>query len=191
MLSHSNLPLSYWYYIVSTTIHIINRLLTPLLHNKSPWEVLFKSKLDLLHLRTFGCTCFPLLRPYNKHELQPHTTPCIFLGYLAYSKDYICLDLTTLRIYISRHVLFNESEFLTLQTTSLPAGPSSDTSSSSSVAHWLSFLSHFSADNTSQPVVLLEVSPTAHVSSSAPSPSHHPSLLISPPLFLGSLPSSS
>ena len=111
MLSHSNLPLSYWSYVVSTTTHMINRLPTPLLHNKSPWEVLFKSKLDLLHLRTFGYTCFPLLRPYNKHKLHPHITPCIFLSYSSYSKGYICLDPNTFRIYISRHVLFNESNF--------------------------------------------------------------------------------
>ena len=111
MLSHSNLPLSYWSYVVSTTTHMINRLPTPLLHNKSPWEVLFKSKLDLLHLRTFGHTCFSLLRPYNKHKLHPHITPCIFLSYSSYSKGYICLDPNTFRIYISRHVLFNESNF--------------------------------------------------------------------------------
>ena len=163
MLSHSNLPLSYWSYAISTATHIINMFPTLILHNKSPWEVLFNTKPYLLHLRTFGCTCFPFLKPYNKHKLQPHTTPCIFLGYPAYSKGYICLDPSTLQLYISRHVLFNEYEFLALQTTSLPAVPSSDTSSSSSVAHWLSFLSHFSADNTSQFVVLPEVSPTAHV----------------------------
>ena len=122
MLSHSNLPLSYWSYAVSTTTHIINRFHTPILHNKSPWEVLFNTKLDLLHHRTFGCMCFPFIRPYNKHKLQPHTAPCIFLGYPAYSKGYICLDLNTLRIYISRHLLFNENEFLALQTISLPAG---------------------------------------------------------------------
>lgn len=160
MFSHSNLPLSYWSYAVSTATHLINRLPTPILHNKSPWEVLFNTKPDLLHLRTFCCTCFPLLRPYKKHKLQSHTIPCIFLGYPAYCKGYICLDPTTLRIYISRHVLFNESEFLALQITSLPTGPSSDRSSSSSIAHWLSFLSYFSADNTSQPVVLSEVNAT-------------------------------
>ena len=58
MLSHSSLPLSYWSYAVSTATYIINKLPTPLLHTKSTWEVLFHSKLDLLHLRTFGCTCF-------------------------------------------------------------------------------------------------------------------------------------
>lgn len=146
MLSHSSLPLSYCSYAVSTATHIINRLPTPLLHNKSPWEVLFHSKPDLLHLRTFGCTCFPLLRPYNKHKLQPYTKPCIFLGYPTHSKGYICLDPCTLRIYISMHVLFNESEFLSLNSSSSTSNSSSYTSSPStpsSIDHWLYFLSHF------------------------------------------------
>ena len=63
MLSHSSLPLPYWSYAVSTATHIINRLPTPLLNHKSPWEIMFQSKPDLLHLRSFGCTCFPLLYP--------------------------------------------------------------------------------------------------------------------------------
>lgn len=36
MLSNSKLPLSYWSYVVTTTIHIINRIPTPWLHHKSP-----------------------------------------------------------------------------------------------------------------------------------------------------------
>lgn len=43
MLSNSKLPLSYWSYVVTTTIHIINRIPTPWLHHKSPWELLFNS----------------------------------------------------------------------------------------------------------------------------------------------------
>ena len=91
----------------------------------------YKSKLYISHLRTFGCTCFPLLKPYNSHKLQPHTKPCIFLGYLAYSKGYICLDPSTHRIYITRHVLFNELEFLYDENSTLSA-------SSLSSSNWMS-----------------------------------------------------
>uniref|UniRef100_A0A2N9I8B6 CCHC-type domain-containing protein n=1 Tax=Fagus sylvatica TaxID=28930 RepID=A0A2N9I8B6_FAGSY len=77
-----------------------------------PWEKLFHKPPDISHLRTFGCISFPHLRPYNTHKLQPRTTPCIFLGYPAHTKGYICQDPTTKRVYISRHVLFNEGEFL-------------------------------------------------------------------------------
>ena len=63
-----------------------------------------------------------LLRPYNSHKLQPHTKPCLFLGYPTHSKGYICLDLTTHRIYITRHVLFNEFEFLSHENSSFSSG---------------------------------------------------------------------
>ena len=108
VVSHSQLPPSYWSYVVSIAVHIINRLPTPILNNSTPWEVLFKSKPDLTHLRSSGYICFPLLRPYNAHKLLPHTSPCIFLGYLAHLKGYICQGSLTSRVYISRHIHFNE-----------------------------------------------------------------------------------
>ena len=124
MLSHSQLPPSYWSYPISTTDHIINRLLTPNLNNQTPWELLFLTKLDISHLKTFGCVCFPLLKPYNSNKLQPHTTSCIFLGYPPYTKGYICLNPITSRIYISRHVLFNEHDFSpSLSLSSNPIAP--------------------------------------------------------------------
>uniref|UniRef100_A0A2N9FKJ8 Integrase catalytic domain-containing protein n=1 Tax=Fagus sylvatica TaxID=28930 RepID=A0A2N9FKJ8_FAGSY len=112
LLSHASLPITHWTYAVTTALHLINRLPTPRLSHKSPWEKLFHKPPDISHFRTFGCICFPHLRPYNTHKLQPRTTSCIFLGYPAHTKGYICLDPTTKRVYISRHVLFNESEFL-------------------------------------------------------------------------------
>jgi transposase InsO family protein len=118
LLSHASLPITQWTYAVTTAIHLINRLPIPKLSNKSPWEKLFHKPPDLTHLRTFGCLCFPYLRPYNHHKLQPRTTPCIFLGYPAHTKGYICLNPATQRTYISRHVLFNETEFITHLTLS-------------------------------------------------------------------------
>jgi len=45
------------------------------------------------------------------HKLQPRSTPCIFLGYPSNHRRYKCLDMTTNKIIICRHVLFNESTF--------------------------------------------------------------------------------
>jgi hypothetical protein len=43
--------------------------------------------------------------------LSPRSTPCVFIGYSSIYKGYKCLDLNTNRIYISRHVIFDESSF--------------------------------------------------------------------------------
>ena len=69
----------------------------------------------MTYLKTFGCQCFPLLTPYTAHKLYPKRAPCIFLGYPTHSKGYYYLDPTTLRLYVSRHVLFNENTFPSLK----------------------------------------------------------------------------
>ena len=79
---------------------------------------MFQAMPKISHLRSFGCCCFPFIRLYNSQKIQPKTAPCLFLGYLAYSKAYICLDPTTNRVYITRHVVFNESEFSSHTSTS-------------------------------------------------------------------------
>jgi hypothetical protein len=123
LLSQSGLSLSYWSYALSITTHLINKLPTPLLDMYSPWEMLHHTKPDVSYLKTFGYKCFLLLSPYNSHKLQPKTTPCIFLGYPPTTKGYLCQDLSTKRLYISRHVLFNETEFPAYQSPDSSSQP--------------------------------------------------------------------
>jgi hypothetical protein len=141
LLSNAGLSITHWSYAVSTAVHLINRLPTPKLSHQTPWEMLFHKPPDITHLKTFGCLCFPYLRPYNNHKLQPRSTPCIFLGYPIYSKGYICLDPKTHRVYISRHVLFNESEFLAHLSLPSQSTPTPVTSFFDSTP-WLAILAH-------------------------------------------------
>ena len=89
---------------------VINNLPTKVLQNKTPHEVLYRhpSKYDLF--RVFGCTCFPLLRPYNKHKFHFKSRACLFLGYFVNKKCYLCLHPNG-KLYTSRDVIFNEKEF--------------------------------------------------------------------------------
>ena len=61
-------------------------------------------------------TCPPQL-PTN-FPLDP---PCVFLGYLAHHKGYRCLDLSSNRVIISRHVVFDESAFPYAERASTPS----------------------------------------------------------------------
>lgn len=58
----------------------------------------------------FGCAYFPNLRAYNSHKFSYHTTKCVFLGMSSHHKGFLCLS-STGRLYISRHVVFNEADF--------------------------------------------------------------------------------
>jgi len=54
----SHLPLFFWGECVITATHIINRLPTPFLSNKSPFEILFSKPPSFSHLRVFGCSYY-------------------------------------------------------------------------------------------------------------------------------------
>jgi hypothetical protein len=72
---------------------------------------LFGSPPSYEHLRVFGCTCYPNSSSTTPHKLSPRSTWCVFLGYSSDHKGYRCLDLSTNRLIISRHVVFDEASF--------------------------------------------------------------------------------
>ena len=103
--------------LFQTTSYLINRQPTSLLQNRSPFDALFGQKPNYLKLRKFGCLCYPLTRPYNTHKMQQKSSLCVFIGYSQTQSDYKCLNLKTHKIYISRHVLFDEPNTPTLYYT--------------------------------------------------------------------------
>lgn len=107
----SNLPPEYWSFAFKTAVYLINRLPTPILNMKSPYQVLHKKSPTTSHLHSFGCLCFPWLRPYVSNKLQPRSQPCIFLGYAESEYSYLCLDPTNHKTYTSRHVKFFDHIF--------------------------------------------------------------------------------
>uniref|UniRef100_A0A6N2KS64 Integrase catalytic domain-containing protein n=1 Tax=Salix viminalis TaxID=40686 RepID=A0A6N2KS64_SALVM len=111
LLHQASLPLSFWPYAFQTAITIINRLPTPILQLRSPFQSLFGDSPNYLKLRVFGCLCYPWLRPYVKHKLESRSRQCVFLGYSLTQSAYHCLDLHTNRVFVSRHVRFVETEF--------------------------------------------------------------------------------
>jgi hypothetical protein len=55
--------------------------------------------------------CYPNLQATSPHKLAPRSTACVFLGYPSAHKGYRCLHLSTRRIIISRHIIFDEFVF--------------------------------------------------------------------------------
>ncbi|KAG8503188.1 hypothetical protein CXB51_001036 [Gossypium anomalum] len=110
MLVQAFMPVTYWNEAFSHAIYLINRLPSAPLGYVSPYEKLFQTKPNYTLLRTFGCLCFPNLKPYNSHKLQFRSTPCTFLGYSPVHKGYRCRA-NNGRVYISRHVTFHEEIF--------------------------------------------------------------------------------
>ena len=113
LLYHAKLPSNYWTFAFKTTTYLINKLPTLVLNMRSPFQVLHNKDPTLSHLHSFGCLCFPWLKPYVSNKLQPRSTPCILLGYAESQYGYMYLDPTSQKIYTSRHVQFLIIFFLT------------------------------------------------------------------------------
>ncbi|XP_052877191.1 uncharacterized protein LOC128283835 [Gossypium arboreum] len=124
LLAQANLPMNYWGYAFCSAVHLINRLPTPVLDGRSPYQSLFNYEPTYDHLRVFGC-CFPYLRPFVKHKLEFRSQPSTFLGYSAHHKGYFCLTPDG-KVVVSRHVVFDENRFLFPVSSSASDQTSSD-----------------------------------------------------------------
>jgi hypothetical protein len=115
LLAQSHLPPKFWVEACLTAVYLINRMPSHTLQNLTLYTNLFKAEPSYSELRVFGCACYPLLRPYNKHKLEFRSKQFIFLGYSSNHKSYRCMDPNTSRIYLSRNVVFDEKIFLLIQ----------------------------------------------------------------------------
>lgn len=103
-LDHRNGP-------TSDAIQLINRHPTKTLQHHTPFFALYGVHPSYSHLRVFSCKCYPNLSATTSHKLAPRSVMCIFLGYPRNHKGYRCYDPESKRVYISRHVVFDEHCF--------------------------------------------------------------------------------
>jgi hypothetical protein len=191
LLAQSHLDSHYWVEAFLTAVYLINRLPTPVLNHQSPYFKPFHTHPDYSLLKTFGCACYPLLRPYTPHKLTFRSKKCLFIGYSSTQKGYRCLDPKDNRVYISRHVIFDETHFPAKERPALtppavdpppgvaiplPPGISTSSVSPLNTSVDLDFsASPTSSDPVSEPAI------SDSLSSPNLSPSPHPNLsLISP-----------
>lgn len=100
-----------WTDTYASATFTINRLPSVTTNNKSPYQLLYQRSPDYSVLRTVGCLCFPITPNAQRTKLQSVSTRCVFIGNSTMHKGYKCKDLSSGKITISRHVLFDENSF--------------------------------------------------------------------------------
>jgi hypothetical protein len=100
----------YWAEGLHTATYLLDRLPTTAIQ-AACHLALFGSAPSYEHLRVFGCTCYFNTTATTPHNLSPHSTQCVFLGYSTDHKGYHCLDLSTNSLIVSQHVVFDEHSF--------------------------------------------------------------------------------
>jgi hypothetical protein len=125
LLIQASMPPIFWAEALITATHLLNIRPTKPLNLKTPHESLFHKQPSYDHLRVYGCLCFPNLSATAPNKLAPRSVPCVFIGYPTEHKGYRCYHIPTKRVYISRHVTFDEQVF-PFSDPSTPTSPLPD-----------------------------------------------------------------
>ncbi|XP_019259319.1 PREDICTED: uncharacterized protein LOC109237463 [Nicotiana attenuata] len=104
------IPLKFWGECVRTTVYLISRIPPRVLHNKSPFEMLYLHPPSPSHLRVFGCLCYAS-SPNEHDKFAPRAFPTVLLGYSSTQKGYKLYSLYTKSLFVSIHVVFQEHLF--------------------------------------------------------------------------------
>ena len=107
LLFQSKLPKCYWYYVINHVVHVINRIPSIVLKNKSPYE----KPHTYFSLKAFGCLCFASTIDVNRSKLDPRARKCVFTGFKPGVKGFVILDIKTREILVSRNIMFSENIF--------------------------------------------------------------------------------
>ena len=109
LLFQAHLPPSFWVEALHMATYLLNLLPLTTVNNEFPFTRLFLKEPEYSCLCIFGCLCYSHFHSPNK--LAPRTL-CIFMGFPTYDRGFRCLYLKTNKIIISRHVTFDETQFL-------------------------------------------------------------------------------
>ncbi|KAI9194591.1 hypothetical protein LWI28_007414 [Acer negundo] len=120
----ARLPNQFWGECAITAVHIINRLPSPVLSFKTPFELLYSKPPSFSHLRVFGCLAY-VANVHTSHKFDYRSIPSVFVGYHIGQKAYKLFDLSTKKIFTSHDVKFHESVFPYAATQPLSKSPPS------------------------------------------------------------------
>lgn len=126
MIDEANSDSRLWAEAVNTAVYLINRSPTKKLNNVTPEERWSGRKIDLSHLRIFGCVAHVHIHDQDRRKLSPKSKKGILVGYSETSKGYRIFNPSTHSVTIARDVVFDENEFTncssssTNQSTSAP-----------------------------------------------------------------------
>lgn len=112
MLFHKQLPESLWGEACSTAVYVLNRVVNSNTGNKTPFELYFRRKPRVNHLRVFGCKCFVKIpekkRSGYQRKVEARSRKLLFVGY-GRDFTYRVFDPEKREVYLSKEVVFDEN----------------------------------------------------------------------------------
>ena len=100
----------FWGECALAIVHIINRLPSPVLSFKTPFECLYSKPPCYSHLCVFGCLAYAT-NVHVSHKFDHRAITCIFIGYPVGQKAYKLFNISTRKIFTNKDVHFHENHF--------------------------------------------------------------------------------
>lgn len=110
MLQDAGLPDCYWAEAVNTAVYLKNRSPTVAVQKMTPEEAWTGRKVDLSHLKVFGCRAFVHIPDEKRTKWDPKSKEFVFVGYCDESKGYRLVNPTNRQLHKARDVVFFENQ---------------------------------------------------------------------------------
>ncbi|GMF16735.1 unnamed protein product [Phytophthora lilii] len=120
MLYYKGVSTEWWAEAVSTAVYLINRSTNTANTIATPYELGFKEKPRMGHLRVFGSHGYAHVDDAKRTKLVPKSFRCMFLGYAEYVKGYRVFDLECSKVKVARSVRLDEREVNGIYDTNTP-----------------------------------------------------------------------
>ena len=102
----------FWVETVACSVYLLNRPPTTSLEMKVPQEAWSGTKLNVAHLRTFGCIAYTHIPSELRKKLDDRSDKCIFTRYSETSKSYSLYNPISKKLILKRDVKFMENQQL-------------------------------------------------------------------------------
>ena len=109
MMSHTDLPVSFWGYALETATFILNRAPSKSVET-TPYEIWHGMKPSLSFLKVWGCEAY--VKKLQPDKLEPKAEKCIFVGYPKETIGYTFYNKSEGKTFVARNGYFLEKEFL-------------------------------------------------------------------------------
>lgn len=110
MLSERQVPKSFSSEAARWSVHIQNRSPTAALENTTPEEAWSGTKPKVDYFRVFGCIAHAHIPDQRRIKLDDKSKKCVFLGVSDESKAWRLYDPVSVKIVVSRDVIFEEEK---------------------------------------------------------------------------------
>ena len=108
MMSHTDLPVSFWGYALETVAYILNRVPSKSVKT-TPFEEWYGKKPKLSHLKIWGCEAY--VRKLQPDKLESNLDKCIFVGYPKETVGYTFYNQSESKTFVAKTGRFLEKEF--------------------------------------------------------------------------------